>query len=47
MVNWQHTMKKYLMPCALWLGDPPGFDGSQLPDVDHKITTFFRKHLLP
>jgi len=29
------------------LGDPPGFDRSQLPDVDRKITAFFRKHLLP
>lgn len=77
-MNWQHGMKKYLMPCALWLaaacahagmglatmlsslpplrpgsieeellGDPPDFDRSQLPDVDHKITAFFRKHLLP
>jgi len=29
------------------LGDPPGFDRSQLPDVDRKITAFFSKHLLP
>ncbi|MDP1742578.1 dienelactone hydrolase [Polaromonas sp.] len=27
--------------------DPPGFDRSQLPAVDRKITAFFRKHLLP
>ena len=47
MVNWQHTMKKYLMPCALWLGDPPGFDRSQLSEVDQKISAFFRHHLMP
>ncbi len=29
------------------LGDPPDFDRSQLPEVDRKITVFFRKHLLP
>ncbi|MDI1270853.1 MAG: hypothetical protein Q8M93_20420 [Polaromonas sp.] len=40
-------MKTYLTTCALWLGDPPGFDRSQLPGVDHKITAFFLKHLLP
>ena len=27
--------------------DPPGFDRSQLPALDRKITAFFRKHLLP
>jgi predicted dienelactone hydrolase len=27
--------------------DPPGFDRSQLPAVDRKITAFMRKHLLP
>lgn len=29
------------------LGDPPGFDRSQLPGVDRKIVAFFRAHLLP
>lgn len=29
------------------LGDPPGFDRSVLPEVDRKIASFFRKHLLP
>lgn len=29
------------------MGDPPGFDRSQLPEVDRKITAFFRRHLLP
>ncbi|WP_298206319.1 hypothetical protein [Acidovorax sp.] len=43
----QHTMKKYQPTCALWRGDPPGFDRSQLPEVDQKITAFFRHHLLP
>ena len=28
------------------LGDPPGFDRSTLPDVDRKITAYFRRHLL-
>ncbi|MFS2035476.1 alpha/beta hydrolase family protein [Polaromonas sp. CT11-55] len=27
--------------------DPPGFDRSQLPALDRKISTFLRKHLLP
>jgi len=27
------------------LNDPPGFDRSQMPEVDHKITAFFVKHL--
>lgn len=27
--------------------DPPGFDRSQLPALDRKITAFMRKHLLP
>lgn len=27
--------------------DPPGFDRSQLPAVDRRITAFMRKHLLP
>lgn len=27
--------------------DPPGFDRSQLPAVDRKITAFMRRHLLP
>ena len=40
-------MKKYQPTCALWLGDPPGFDRSQLPEVDQKISAFFRHHLLP
>jgi predicted dienelactone hydrolase len=29
------------------LGDPPGFDRGQMPEVDRKITAFLRKHLLP
>lgn len=29
------------------LGDPPGFDRAILPEVDRKITAFFRKYLLP
>ncbi|MGE0498069.1 MAG: alpha/beta hydrolase family protein [Ramlibacter sp.] len=29
------------------MGDPPGFDRSQLPAVDRKLADFFRKHLLP
>lgn len=29
------------------LGDPPGFDRSTLPEVDRKITAFFRQHLPP
>lgn len=29
------------------MGDPPGFDRSQLPEVDRRIEAFFRKHLLP
>ncbi len=29
------------------LGDPPGFDRSAMPEVDRKITAFFRNHLLP
>ena len=29
------------------LNDPPGFDRTALPDIDRKITAFFRKHLLP
>ena len=29
------------------LNDPPGFDRSELPAVDRKITQFFRRHLLP
>lgn len=29
------------------LGDPPGFDRSVLPEVDRRITAFFRQHLLP
>jgi predicted dienelactone hydrolase len=29
------------------LADPPDFDRSQMPEVDRKITAFFRKHLLP
>ncbi|MBA3595543.1 MAG: hypothetical protein H0W47_17395 [Polaromonas sp.] len=29
------------------LGDPPRFDRAVLPEVDRKITAFFRKHLLP
>ncbi|UUZ64064.1 hypothetical protein LP414_01745 [Polaromonas sp. P1(28)-13] len=29
------------------LGDPPGFDRSVLPEVDRKITAFFRTHLRP
>ncbi|MFZ6653604.1 alpha/beta hydrolase family protein [Undibacterium sp. TJN19] len=28
------------------LNDPPGFDRSQIADVDQKITAFFAKHLL-
>ncbi|MEO8807375.1 MAG: dienelactone hydrolase [Burkholderiaceae bacterium] len=28
------------------LNDPPGFDRSVLPEVDHKITAFFGRHLL-
>ena len=28
------------------LNDPPGFDRSQLPAVDHKIAGFFSRHLL-
>jgi predicted dienelactone hydrolase len=31
---------------AALLNDPPGFDRSVLPEVDRKITAFFRKHLL-
>jgi len=27
------------------INDPPGFDRKQLPEVDRKITAFFRKHL--
>jgi predicted dienelactone hydrolase len=30
-----------------FLNDPPGFDRSEIPDVNRKITAFFRKHLLP
>jgi hypothetical protein len=26
--------------------DPPGFDGSTMPEVDSKITAFFGQHLL-
>lgn len=29
------------------LNDPRGFDRALLPEVDRKITAFFRKHLLP
>ena len=29
------------------MGDPPGFDRSQLPEVDRKIVAFLRAHLLP
>ena len=29
------------------LADPPGFDRSQLPEVDRKIVGFLRAHLLP
>lgn len=29
------------------LGDPPGFDRSQMPAVDGKIVAFMRRHLLP
>ncbi|HSV48257.1 MAG TPA: dienelactone hydrolase, partial [Ramlibacter sp.] len=29
------------------LGDPPGFDRALLPEVDRKIVTFLRRHLLP
>jgi len=29
------------------LNDPPGFDRTALPEVNRKITAFFRKHLLP
>jgi predicted dienelactone hydrolase len=29
------------------LNDPPGFDRSQMPAVDQKITAFFIRHLLP
>jgi predicted dienelactone hydrolase len=29
------------------LNDPLGFDRSEIPDVNRKITAFFRKHLLP
>jgi predicted dienelactone hydrolase len=29
------------------MGDPPGFDRSQLPQVDRKIVAFLRAHLLP
>jgi predicted dienelactone hydrolase len=29
------------------LGDPPGFDRAQLPQVDRQITAFLSKHLLP
>jgi predicted dienelactone hydrolase len=29
------------------LADPPGFDRSVLPEVDRKITSFMRRHLLP
>ena len=29
------------------LADPPGFSRSQLPEVDRKIASFFRQHLLP
>lgn len=29
------------------IGDPPGFDRSQMVAVDERIVTFFRKHLLP
>jgi hypothetical protein len=28
------------------LNDPLGFDRSQLPQVDQKITTFFIQHML-
>jgi hypothetical protein len=29
------------------MNDPPGFDRSALPEMDRRIATFFRKHLLP
>jgi hypothetical protein len=29
------------------LNDAPGFDRSQMPEVDRKIAAFFRKQLLP
>jgi hypothetical protein len=29
------------------LNDPPGFDRSQMPAVDQKITAFFVRHLVP
>lgn len=29
------------------LGDPPGFDRKLVPEVDRKISAFFRRHLLP
>jgi predicted dienelactone hydrolase len=29
------------------LNDPPGSDRSEIPDVNRKVTAFFRKHLLP
>ena len=29
------------------LNDPPGFDRAELPEVDARIVTFFRKRLLP
>jgi predicted dienelactone hydrolase len=29
------------------LGDPPGFDRGQMPEVDRRIAAFMRAHLLP
>ena len=29
------------------LNDPPGFDRSELPEVDRKVAVFFGRHLLP
>jgi hypothetical protein len=29
------------------MNDPPGFDRTTLPQVDRKISAFFKKHLLP
>jgi predicted dienelactone hydrolase len=29
------------------LNDPPSFDRTVLPEVDHKVAAFFEKHLLP
>ena len=29
------------------MNDSPGFDRATLPEIDHKISAFFKKHLLP